>query len=227
MLQSASPIELQPLLDPVTSDEARPLLFLLHQLYEHLCLHRGSRCIRLLKLDHDPNNPHAALTGTLSVVDLRTSPAFTALSYAWGNFSCPRATITCQGCELDITDNCRDALLALRDQFGGLLIWVDAICINQDDMAEKSHQIQLCGEIYSCSKTVYVWLGKDDDNGSAAEAMERLKTVTSFTILPPRLPCHSVHQNQKIFIHKIVLTLRVIAAYRFYIPFGRVHCLFS
>jgi hypothetical protein len=43
--------------------------------------------------------------------------------------------------------------------FGVLTIWVDAICINQDDEDEKMAQILLMKDIYSHAETVYIWLG--------------------------------------------------------------------
>ncbi|KAJ8132815.1 hypothetical protein O1611_g808 [Lasiodiplodia mahajangana] len=46
---------------------------------------------------------------------------------------------------------------------GGLPIWIDALCINQDDLSEKSHQIQLMGDIYKRAHRVFSWLGQPDD----------------------------------------------------------------
>ncbi|KAI0097554.1 heterokaryon incompatibility protein-domain-containing protein [Nemania sp. FL0031] len=46
---------------------------------------------------------------------------------------------------------------------GGLLIWIDALCINQDDLSEKSHQIQLMRDIYKKAHRVFSWLGSPDD----------------------------------------------------------------
>ncbi|KAK2763155.1 hypothetical protein FQN54_009791 [Arachnomyces sp. PD_36] len=45
---------------------------------------------------------------------------------------------------------------------GGLPIWVDALCINQDNLKEKSHQIQLMSEIYAKASGVFAWLGSPD-----------------------------------------------------------------
>lgn len=41
-------------------------------------------------------------------------------------------------------------------------LWVDALCINQQDPQEKTHQVQLMGKIYSLAESVLVWLGPDD-----------------------------------------------------------------
>ncbi|MCJ1326898.1 hypothetical protein MMC10_003564 [Thelotrema lepadinum] len=223
MSRSADSIELQALLEPLTTDTARPPPFLTQQLYENLPLHPGSRCIRLLRLHCNYKQPHAPLTGELSVVDLRSSPSFAALSYVWGDISYPRPTITCQGCQFELTNNCRDALLALRDQFGEILIWVDAICINQNDTAEKGEQVSLCSEIYSWARTVYIWLGNDDDNESARKAIECLETAVGFSIVPPQAPHFAIHQKKNIFRGKVALLIKIMAAEYFYVPFGRPH----
>lgn len=44
------------------------------------------------------------------------------------------------------------------------MVWADAICLNQDDDAEKSVQVQRMDEIYSGADRVLVWLGDDSDN---------------------------------------------------------------
>lgn len=47
----------------------------------------------------------------------------------------------------------------LRDRRTSLVLWVDAICINQMDIAEKSHQVALMGQIYQQCSRVQIWLG--------------------------------------------------------------------
>ena len=54
------------------------------------------------------------------------------------------------------------ALRRLRLQEAIRTVWTDAICINQQDNAEKSHQVPLMGSIYSLAKRVVVWLGQGD-----------------------------------------------------------------
>jgi Heterokaryon incompatibility protein (HET) len=43
--------------------------------------------------------------------------------------------------------------------------WIDAICIDQSNYAEKAAQVNLMGKIYQKSTAVVVWLGKDRDDG--------------------------------------------------------------
>jgi hypothetical protein len=48
------------------------------------------------------------------------------------------------------------------------VVWIDALCINQQDDAEKSHQVQMMRQIYSRAKDVVIWLGESDANVSSA-----------------------------------------------------------
>lgn len=132
----------------------------------------GDRTIRVLDIERTKGNEYEApLRGRLRVVDLRQSPAFTALSYVWGapdppDRPDPLNRISCNhGREIPITSNCRDALKSLRHIYGGVTIWVDAICINQKDNEEKKTQLPLMGDIYTWAQTVFVWIGPSKIEG--------------------------------------------------------------
>lgn len=74
---------------------------------------------------------------------------------------------------MPITANLCEALLRLRDRFLDRIIWIDAICINQNDDREKEHQIQLMAHIYGRAGRVVVWLGQATDDSEMAFAMLR------------------------------------------------------
>ncbi|KAK3947361.1 heterokaryon incompatibility protein-domain-containing protein [Pseudoneurospora amorphoporcata] len=59
------------------------------------------------------------------------------------------------------TQNLHAALLHLRDHSIERTIWIDAICINQDDKEEKGYQVQSIAKIYAKANRVIVWLGKE------------------------------------------------------------------
>ncbi|KAK3352256.1 heterokaryon incompatibility protein-domain-containing protein [Lasiosphaeria hispida] len=71
-----------------------------------------------------------------------------------------RPKITLSGTSIRITQNLHDALLRLQHALTGYL-WVDALCINQADLAERDAQVLLMGEIHSCATCVVVWLGRE------------------------------------------------------------------
>lgn len=141
--------------------------------------------IRLLKLE-DHKNPKAPLKGTLSVVNLTDSPDFAALSYVWGPYSSPKNTILCDNFPLEITTNCHEALLSLRKMFGAIDIWVDSICINQDDKEEKSTQIPLMEKIYMYASPTYIWLGAGND--ATDRAVECIRLAARLRVPPMGVP---------------------------------------
>lgn len=81
---------------------------------------------------------------------------YIAISYAWGN---PKLThqISCDGQNLGITSNVDRMLRDLRGPQKRRL-WIDAICLNQNDNDEKSSQIPLMSKIYTGARKVHIWL---------------------------------------------------------------------
>jgi hypothetical protein len=43
-----------------------------------------------------------------------------------------------------------------------ILLWVDALCIDQNAVSEKSQQVSLMADIFRQADNVVVWLGKPD-----------------------------------------------------------------
>jgi hypothetical protein len=84
-------------------------------------------------------------------------PLFAALSYVCGS---PTLTqrIWCGEEYIPTTDNLFEALLHVRDQEHPRVLWVDGLCINQDDTDERNHQVGLLHQIYSQAHVI-AWLG--------------------------------------------------------------------
>ena len=104
--------------------------------------------------------PLACILREVSLADKRC-PRYMALSYVWGAKHGDRP-ITCEGKTILITKNCDEALRSLRRRWRRIVIWVDAICIDQSDNKDKSRQVPMMGDIYSHAKEVVIWLGKSD-----------------------------------------------------------------
>jgi hypothetical protein len=175
LTKSAPPVDDVELGNPL--DPPAPVARASELLYASLHLPPQGRYIRLLDLDPLPanfvNRAKRPLRGTLRLVSLQDCPRFTALSSVWGGYSTPRDAIHYnEGTPIEITTNCRDALVALRKRYGVLTIWVDAICIDQQNIQEKSTQIPLMEEIYSWAEHVFIWLGPG--NKSSRKAMHWL-----------------------------------------------------
>lgn len=83
---------------------------------------------------------------------------YTAISYAWGD---PEACccIYVNGKKFRIARNAFELLKSIRTFDKDLVIWIDAICINQRDAAEKGHQVQSMASIFCHAKEVLAWLG--------------------------------------------------------------------
>ena len=62
--------------------------------------------------------------------------------------------------EFAIAVNLHDALVRLRDEDEDRILWIDAICINQDDKQECGHQVQQMASIYENARQVIIWLGE-------------------------------------------------------------------
>ncbi|KAH6665416.1 heterokaryon incompatibility protein-domain-containing protein [Halenospora varia] len=95
----------------------------------------------------------------LEVAHISQLPPYEALSYCWGDPS-DKIPIDCNGSGgLSITKNLHSALLSLLPPDKPRLIWADAICINQEDIDERSAQVRLMKNIYQLASSVVVWLG--------------------------------------------------------------------
>lgn len=112
--------------------------------------------IRLLELL--PGKTDAQLCCSLRVVSLDKRSKFEALSYVWGDATITRPILV-SGEPFQVTTNLEDGLRALRYRRKPRTLWVDAICINQRDVAEKNLQVPPMSRIYRDATRVVAWLG--------------------------------------------------------------------
>jgi hypothetical protein len=89
----------------------------------------------------------------------KTNHPYDALSYVWGKPDETRPIVVDEHV-LHVTVNLHDALSHLRYRSIERIIWVDAVCINQNDTKEKEQQIQFMAKIYGQANRVVVWLGR-------------------------------------------------------------------
>jgi hypothetical protein len=100
---------------------------------------------------------------------------YQSLSYVWGSQRVNR-TIVVNSKSYSTTVNLESALRHLRQRNkNGMVLWVDALCINQGDTEERTRQVQLMGDIYKMCKSVVVYLG------------DRLEGTTSAHTPPPEV----------------------------------------
>lgn len=96
------------------------------------------------------------------------------MSYSWGDAADPKL-IQVNGRIVEVRRNLYDALQALSDEIvdDPLILWADALCINQNDNDEKSHQVGMMRDIYRGAEEVVVWLGHPPAREQLADARSK------------------------------------------------------
>ncbi|KAF5676174.1 heterokaryon incompatibility protein [Fusarium heterosporum] len=87
---------------------------------------------------------------------------YEALSYTWATDdgdSSLSSSINCEGGTIKVSKNCEKALRKLRRQDTARVLWIDAICIDQNNLDERGGQVALMDLIYSKAQNVVIWLG--------------------------------------------------------------------
>ena len=94
------------------------------------------------------------------------SPRYHALSYVWGSTDTNDHVLVDSGesqHSLPITRNLYVALQHLRHSSASRTMWVDAVCINQNDIEERNDQVSRMAHIYKLAEKVILWLGPAED----------------------------------------------------------------
>jgi hypothetical protein len=160
--------------------------------YTYQSLSKDPDEIRLLWLM--PSSSSSSVEIEIMNVLFSAPPAYEALSYAWGSSERPyRATMKTysetphgtqltqpfpdeegesmqptQSSYLAISQNLLIALQHLTLSEQPKCLWIDAICINQDDIPERSEQVKKMASIYSRAQQVILWLGEESDQSTLA-----------------------------------------------------------
>jgi len=123
--------------------------------------------IRVLRLD-PPSSSTSAISAHLEHIPLDALADYTALSYTWGDNK-KSETLILNGSAFAITKNLAEALRVLRNLGKHIhYLWIDAICINQDDPQEKSHEVLRMFDIYLHADRVIIWLGEATEESDRA-----------------------------------------------------------
>ncbi|KAK0642195.1 heterokaryon incompatibility protein-domain-containing protein, partial [Cercophora newfieldiana] len=115
--------------------------------------------IRLVELS--PGEPEDMLCLDMYEVSLDDEPIYQALSYEWGE-KMGSISVRCgDSHHLLVTPNLETALLHLRSREKTMILWIDALCINQNDMQERSKQVSMMKRIFLGASSVFLWIGRD------------------------------------------------------------------
>lgn len=118
------------------------------------------------------------------------TPKYEALSYVWGPLlpDEPKIRVKNKGDAVDaqpryltVRENLQCALQHLRNESTVRTLWIDAICINQEDDAEKSQQVAHMGSIYQFAERVVIWFGPAvDGSGQAVALFNKLAAIAHY-----------------------------------------------
>jgi hypothetical protein len=146
------------------------------RIYEYSPLPEGDH-FRYLVLQPGANDDLLRCSLVVSTLsDLKTP--FEAISYVWGN-DVKDHEIICDGCTISITASLYEVLTTYRLQDESRNLWADSICINQNDMDEKSKQVADMGRIYSAAERVLIHI-TGDDHGYAVHVASLTKDISDW-----------------------------------------------
>ena len=152
--------------------------------------------IRLIKLSPGEFSDRIKIDIKIVEFDRFDTPPYYALSYTWNDSHHDRLVISgkrilmddplrleydirhpiwCGEQRLLISTNLRDALRRLRHATQPQTFWIDALCINQEDLDERASQVLIMQRIYHKSTMVKLWLGETSDHSN--EGFEVLRQL--------------------------------------------------
>ena len=160
--------------------------------YKYSALNESASEIRLMTLLPGRFEDDIFITMETVILTKKYIPHYEALSYVWGSKENPvdisvkarktkrsksypmlgrrrrRRHKACSHGTLSVTQNLATALPYLRKQDTPRVFWIDAICVNQQDPAERGHQVKRMAAVYSMASQVIVWLGPESQNSTLA-----------------------------------------------------------
>ena len=157
------------------------------ELYSYNQLPKDGSKIRLIELLGE-DGPH--IHCKMHVIDLEDTHSllssgrygkYEALSYTWQSQASSDYVI-CNGKVLHVPQILYDALRTLRRATTSRLLWIDQLCINQQDVSERSRQVRLMRLIYNRADLVIAWLGPED--AYTAAAFQLVQTIFTKHISP-------------------------------------------
>lgn len=135
----------------------------------------GGDTFRVMYLQPGVNDDELEIR--LQVVSRETAPEYEAISYVWGN-AFEKYRIRSNIGPLHMTANLIKALRAVRCPDRESCLWADAICINQKDLLERSHQVKQMAKLFANAANVLVWPGADSE-GFGRKAFDYARKLAS------------------------------------------------
>lgn len=152
----------------------------LMQPFEHSALDLETRSIRLIEICAE-TSAKAPIACEVRHASIESS--YICLSYVWGAEDLGEC-ITLNGKSFRVRKNLVDFLHWARrsKRLQSSCLWIDALCIDQSNVREKTRQVQQMGLIFSRAQEVIAWLGLNEDiAGFLAEGPEPTPSSLSFS----------------------------------------------
>ncbi|KAK4098621.1 hypothetical protein N658DRAFT_431777 [Parathielavia hyrcaniae] len=159
------------------------------------------RFIRVLELD--PGEFGDKIVGRLVPQAIDGEP-YEAVSYVWGDTR-NRRDITIDGATVSVTANLHGALTAFRYRPGSARqrrqvrrLWADAVCINQEDLSERTSQVELMARIFVSARRVLAWLGWEEGEEDHQQHLVAVRFIHAFMEDPEA----HLRRARILFLHK-------------------------
>lgn len=121
----------------------------------------GQGWFRLLIIE--PAEASQGISCRLEHHEIDSCTSYEAISYTWGDEKSTESMLV-NGKRFHLRPNLFSAFQVMRSAKTPRTIWVDAICINQDDISERNDQVRQMNDIYSNADVVNVWLGESTES---------------------------------------------------------------
>jgi hypothetical protein len=136
--------------------------------------------------------------------DKEITSGYDAVSYVWGEAKFTHTLYCEKPCShLMVTERLHKILLQLREDQRRLCrdkrcLWIDAVCTNQQDLMERSHQVQFMTQIYRRALQTHVFLGEKDDaaNWLESEWFSRRWVIQEFIVSDNIVVHHNDHTDE-------------------------------
>jgi hypothetical protein len=144
-------------------------------------------CMRIVHL-HPSSNPSDAIICSFTIHNIESYEyCYDAISHVWRPEGLPQKAVTIQIADgdhifpIDVLPNQEQALRQIRNDSHKVSLWIDALCINQQNEEERNDQIMRMPMIFGRASEVIVWLGDgDDDTKTAMKFIPQLVDLKDF-----------------------------------------------
>ena len=145
--------------------------------YRHERLKLSGRFMRLIQIQGGAKN--SVLSLRITQYALHRRPAFVAISYTWGSPGDARE-LRVNGRPFKVRVNLWNLLSHLRQRGESRFLWIDALCIDQQNLEERSFHVNMMAEIYEQAEMAIVWLGLPSEDRRQARSMEFVAEMADF-----------------------------------------------